>query len=148
VWVVALALAILLRLDFHVSRLETSGFAAMAILAVAAQIAIGGLFGLYAGRWRTGSFDEVAAVVRATALQTAFLFVVDFVASDQPMGRLTATIGCGALALLGCGGVRYAARALREARHRPTGEHLVRVLVFGAGDAAAQVTTAMLRDPN
>src|SRR5262249_11301852 len=67
---------------------------------------------------------------------------------DQRKIPLTATIGCGALALLGAGAVRYGARALREARHRPSGEHLVRVLVFGAGDAAAQVTTAMLRDPN
>ncbi len=148
VWVLALILAVLLRLDFDAHRVRLSGLLGMSIIVVATQIAIGGLSGLYAGRWRSGSFDEVAAIARATAIQTAFLFLVNLTASSPRMVPLTATIGCGALALVGTGGVRYFARALREARHRPSGEHLVRVLVFGAGDAAAQVTTAMLRDPN
>src|SRR5439155_2566586 len=44
-------------------------------------------------------------------------------------------------------GSRYLRRLAREARARPTGDNLVRIVVFGAGDAAAQVTMAMLRDP-
>ncbi len=147
-WVAALVLAVLLRLDLHLSRVDESGLVALALVAVAAQVTIGGLAGLYAGRWRSGSFDEVAALVRVTVIETVVLFVVDVLASDQRVVPLTATIGAGFFALVGTFAVRYAARTLREARHRPTGEHLVRVLVFGAGDAAAQVTTSMLRDPN
>ncbi len=148
VWVLALIAAVLLRLDFDPDRVRMSGLIGMIIIVVASQVAIGGILGLYAGRWRSGSFDEVAAIARATAIQTVFLFVVNVTASHPRMVPITSIIGCGAIALVGIGGVRYLARALREARHRPSGEHLVRVVVFGAGDAAAQVTTAMLRDPN
>src|SRR5687768_17102336 len=72
-WTVAIVVAVLLRLDFDLGRVHESRLAGMVLIAVAAQISIGGMTGLYAGRWRSGSFDEVAALVRATAIQTVFL---------------------------------------------------------------------------
>ena len=44
-------------------------------------------------------------------------------------------------------GTRYAWRLLHESQLRPQSDSAIRTLVFGAGEAAAQVITAMQRDP-
>ena len=62
IWTVAIISAVLLRYDFHTSSLHAGDIAIVVPLVLAAQLTIGGLLGLYVGRWMTGSFDELPAL--------------------------------------------------------------------------------------
>src|SRR5437762_3368903 len=59
-------------------------------------------------------------------------------------------IGADALAWAGglIGASRYLIRSYDEERRRPAGPDVHRLLVFGAGDAGAQIVASMLRDPS
>ena len=146
-WSAALVLAVLLRLDFEWSAFDALGVAAMVPLAVEAQLVGGYLAGLYRGRWRYGSFDEVAALARAAALTTAILFAVGLLLDHRAV-PLSSVLMAGIGALVVMAGIRYAWRLRRETRLRPTGldEGVQRLLVFGAGEGGVQVVTAMLHD--
>ncbi|MEZ5169563.1 MAG: nucleoside-diphosphate sugar epimerase/dehydratase [Acidimicrobiia bacterium] len=145
-WMLAITTASFLRVDFNLSDLSAGGQVLILPVVAAAHMSSALLFGLYAGRWHHGSFDEVAALVRTTALATTVVLVVDFMASHPRMVPLTAVVGGGILALVLMAGTRYATRLVLERRKRPTGEHLTRVLVFGSGEGATRLVTSMLRD--
>ena len=144
-WAVALVLATLLRYDFHLTDGTLQGLATAVPLAVAIQTAVGIAGGLYTGRWRFGSFDEVFALVRATAVTTSLVFVINPVVRTQLIPR-SVPLAAGVLALVLMAGTRYAWRLVLERRTRPGGEGSQRLLIFGAGDGAARVIPALLRD--
>src|SRR3712207_1688968 len=62
-WAVALGFATVVRHDFELSQVNERGLLALIPLAVLAQTVAGLGSGLYIGRWRFGSFEEVAALV-------------------------------------------------------------------------------------
>jgi FlaA1/EpsC-like NDP-sugar epimerase len=101
---------------------------------------------LYKGRWRVGSFDEVAALARAAAATTVLIFLANL-ALGRPM-PLSVPVGGGAMALVGTAGSRCVWRLLIERHRRPKGDRCTPMVVFGAGEGGAQVLTAMLRHPN
>lgn len=115
-------------------------------IAVLAQVAGGFGFGLYTGRSRFGSFDEVGALLRAVVTATTLLLVSNRLIRPQLASWPTVIAG-GVIALVIMAGTRYAWRLGIERRRRPTGEHAERLLVFGAGEGADQVIRAMLSDP-
>jgi len=84
IWIVALYLASLLRLDFNVSRVQSFRLALLFIPAVALQIVTGWWTGLYRGWWINGSFEEVAALARATVISTLGLAAIDLLAPGDP----------------------------------------------------------------
>ena len=102
--------------------------------------------GLYLGRWRLGSFDEVAALARTVAGVSSILFLVELRLSHRFV-PLSAVIGGGVIAFVLMGAARYFIRSYDDERRRPTGPDVHRLLVFGAGDAGSQVVGSMLRDP-
>src|SRR4029078_7823547 len=96
------------------------------------------------GRWSFGSFEEVAALLRAVTVTTVVFYVLDL--SPRPVRASTPLIpGCIALVMMS--GERYAWRLWGEHRKRPSGADAKRLLVFGAGDAGEQIVTALLRNP-
>jgi len=143
-WGVALALALTLRYDLNPSQAVWRGLFALLPLVCLAQLVAGLAAGLYTGRWRFGSFDEVAGLARSTIISTGLLFIanvgVGFVPRSVPLAG-------GLIALVLMSGVRYAWRLVLERRRRPGGEDCKRLIVLGAGEGAVQVITAMLRDP-
>jgi FlaA1/EpsC-like NDP-sugar epimerase len=145
-WVVALTLATLLRWDFKLTSVDGVGLVLIIPLAGLAQLVAGVSSGLYVGRWRFGSFDEVASVARATAITTALLFALDLWVAPRRMVPLGAVIAGGSIALVLMTGVRYAWRLAHEQRNRP-GPEAARMLVFGAGEGGSQIITRLLRDP-
>ncbi|MGI9033466.1 MAG: polysaccharide biosynthesis protein [Acidimicrobiales bacterium] len=148
-WAVALVGADLSRYDFDVRRLVPADLLAVITLAALAQLVTGMSAGLYTGRWRFGSFDEVAALVRSTVATTTVLFLANLWISRSPLlVPRSVPVGGGLAALVLMGGMRYGWRLVLEKRRRPAGEGVGRILVFGAGEGGAQVITAMLRDPN
>lgn len=146
-WVVALPLATWLRYEFSLSSVDTDALALLVPFAMAVQLVVGLAAGQYRGRWRYGSFEEVAALVRTVAIVTVLVAVVNRFALP---GRIpvSATILAGFCALLIHTGARYVWRLVLESRMRPSGEGAKRVLVFGAGEGGEQLLTGMLRDPN
>jgi len=148
-WAVGLLMADLFRYDFSRADVSWSGLSAVIPLAALAQVVSGMSAGLYIGRWRFGSFDEVAALVRSTLATSTIVFLADLWIRTNPLlVPLSVTLVGGLAALVLMGGVRYGWRLVVEKGLRPTGEGLGRLLVFGAGEGGAQVTAALLRDPH
>ncbi|HUP70136.1 MAG TPA: nucleoside-diphosphate sugar epimerase/dehydratase [Acidimicrobiales bacterium] len=146
-WAVALSFATAARYDFAGGRIDKAGLLATIPLAVVLQLGAGLTFGLYAGRWRFGSFEEVAALAKAAGLATVALFAFNLSVRPQPIPR-SAALGAGFAALVLMAGARYLWRLQLERMRRPTEHDSTRLLVFGAGEGGAQVITAMLRDPD
>jgi FlaA1/EpsC-like NDP-sugar epimerase len=150
-WALALYVAMVLRFDsfapdgwnhFRLQRL----LLAMAV-AAAFQIVAGLALGLYLGRFRFGTIDEVSHLAGTIAVTTLGLAVVNQLC--QPLLVPTSvTLAAGVLALIFTSAPRYAWRLVLERRMRPSGADVERVLIFGAGEGGAQTITAMLRNPN
>jgi len=144
-WALALSLALALRFDLRPGVSDWRGLIGFLPVVCLAQVVAGLSSGLYTGRWRFGSFDEVAGLARSTIVATILLFVTNLWATWVPR---SVPLAGGLFALVLTGGVRYAWRLVLERRRRPGGEGCERLVVLGAGEGAAQVITAMLRDPN
>lgn len=149
-WVVGLTTAMALRFDFSVdpstwSDFDGAGLLAATGIAAVMQSLASLMTGLYLGRWRFGSFDEVRKLVQATAVATLVLALVNAPLRLVPMGVVV--LG-GVLSLGLMCGVRYAWRLALERRLRPSEETAEKVLVYGAGEGGVQLLTSMLRDPN
>jgi FlaA1/EpsC-like NDP-sugar epimerase len=145
-WVVALPAAVMLRYELSVTTAVLRPLIVLVPMAVVVQLVVGLAAGQYRGRWRYGSFEEVAALVRTVAVVTVLLAVVNrFLLGERV--PVSATIGAGLFAILIHCGARYTWRLVLERRMRPTGEGAMRVLVFGAGEGGEQLLTAMVRNP-
>jgi FlaA1/EpsC-like NDP-sugar epimerase len=144
-WFIALSVATILRHEFHVETVAWGKVLVMSGFAAGVQLTMGTAIGLYRGRFRFGSFDEVAALVRTTAVVTGVLAIIDAFLLPRYV-PFSATLGGGFVALTMMGGARYAWRLTLERRMRP-GEDAQPVVVFGAGEGGLQVFTAMLRNP-
>ncbi|MBI2705695.1 MAG: polysaccharide biosynthesis protein [Actinobacteria bacterium] len=120
-------------------------FAAATIAAIV-QLLTGATTGLYRGRFRYGSFDEVANLVRAVMVTTIALAVVNRLNSQYFIPTSVVFIG-GFIALMLMAGSRYVWRLLLDRRLRPNKDKGTPVLVFGAGEGGVQVVTSMQRNP-
>ena len=150
-WALALYLAMVLRFDsfvphgwnhFRLSR----PLMAMAVATVL-QTAAGLALGLYLGRWRFGTLDEVSLLAGTVAIASLGLALVNQL-SKPLLVPTSVTLAAGVLAFIFMGAPRYGWRLVLERRMRPTGDDARRVLVFGAGEGGVQTVTAMLRNPN
>jgi FlaA1/EpsC-like NDP-sugar epimerase len=140
----AVAFGWILRVDFHPSNVDWSAFAIYVAWVAVLQSFVGSMEGLYKGRYRYGSFEEVAALLRTVAVATLTGEVVTLAVADGVPNSVP-VIG-GFVSVLCMGGSRYLWRLLREFAKRPEGDDLERVLVFGAGEGGSQLITSMLRD--
>src|SRR4051812_32682784 len=75
--VVGLAFATYGRYDFNFSGINERGVAGVIAAAVVLQLIVGWGCGLYRGRWRIGSFDEVSAVANSAIVTTAAVVGVE-----------------------------------------------------------------------
>jgi FlaA1/EpsC-like NDP-sugar epimerase len=146
-WTLALIFATLFRYEFDGLPADLySNFSMIIPIALVIEVVAGLACGLYTGRSRFGSFDEVLSLVRATAITVVALTVIAYVPEDR-LVPASAPLFSGALALVLMAGVRYCWRLALEQDNRPNGDHCHRLLLFGAGEGAVQVIAAMLRDP-
>ncbi len=146
VWIAALYVASLLRLDFNVSRVDSFNLAILFVPAVLLQAATGYWTGLYRGWWVNGSFEEVAALARSTAISALALVAIDLGFPGDRPAPISAVVGAGIMAFVGMGGARYVARQLLEQQRRSMTHDRERVIVFGAGDGGERTIRAMLFD--
>ena len=146
IWIAALYFASLLRLDFNVNRVQSFRLALLFIPAIVLQVATGWWTGLYRGWWINGSFEEVAALARATVISTLGLAAINLVAPGDRLAPISAVIGAGIIAFVGMGGARYLARQLLEQRRRALTHDRERAIIFGAGDGGERTIRSMLFD--
>jgi FlaA1/EpsC-like NDP-sugar epimerase len=143
-WWLAVPAALTARYGFNPPRHQLWLAAMLAILAGVGQLLASVVVTLRSGRRHAGSFGDVVSIGEAAGLTTVGLF-----AFNTPLNHrfvpLTVPLIAGAVALLLQCGLRVLRRGLIEARNRPDGDTAQRVMVFGAGEAATQIVTAMLR---
>lgn len=143
----AISFATLLRYEFAVTGPQWGRVGAMCALAAGLQAAVGFATGLYRGRRRTGSFDEVT-VLAATALWTTLIATdINLLVGAERLVPMTAIVLGGFTALALQAGARWSWRASAERRRRPTGTDATKLLVFGAGESAASIVGSLLREP-
>ena len=145
VWVAALYVASLMRLDFNVGRVRSFDLAVLFVPAIVLQVGTGYWTGLYRGWWVNGSFEEVAALARASAISMIALMGIDVLFPTRP-APISAVFGAGIIAFVGMGGARYVARQLLEQRRRALTHDRERAIIFGAGDGGERMIRAMLFD--
>ena len=145
-WIIGFVLASWLRFDFSLSGWSPDGVVAIFVFAALFQLLIGIFLGLYAGRWRFGSFEEVAAVVRSTGLVGVVVVLLDLLASNPRLIPLSVAAGGTVVALVVQLGFRYLWRLFLEMYNRP-GVDAERVIVYGAGEGGDRLITSMLRNP-
>jgi FlaA1/EpsC-like NDP-sugar epimerase len=149
-WAIGLYLAMALRFETFSSTgwnyFDLTGLLTAMAFAAILQAASGLAFGLYLGRWRFGSIDEVSHLVGSVAVTTTALAIINLM-SDPLLMPSSVTVAGGLVALVLMSGIRYWWRLDRERRMRPRGDAAERVLVFGAGEGGVQTITAMLRNP-
>ncbi len=144
-WVVAVFLCTWTRYEFELDVLDPVGILQAGLLVASAQVLVGIWQGLYLGRWRLGSFEEIAALLRTVVIAGLVLFALDLPTRWVPISVPVVAVF---VALVIMAAVRYGWRLLIERKKRPTDEGTARVLVFGAGEGAEQIITAMLRNPD
>jgi FlaA1/EpsC-like NDP-sugar epimerase len=142
---VGLFASVLIRFEFDPPDGMLAPTAGLALLATVVQLATGTSFGLYAGRWRFGGFEEVTALTQSLMSTTLVVALVNRFALGHRI-PISATLMFGMITLGMTAAVRWYWRLHVERRMRP-GSSARRTLVFGAGEAGSQVITSMMRNP-
>ena len=149
-WAIGLYLAMVLRFESFTpsgwNRFELTGLLTAIAAAAVAQTVSGLALGLYLGRWRFGTLDEVSHLVASVVITAGGLALVNQL-SDPLLVPSSVPLAGGLLALASMAAVRYGWRLVLERSMRPKGEGTTRVLVYGAGEGGMQTITAMLRNP-
>ena len=153
-WAVGLGFAALARHDFSWGQVGGARLFGLVVpVALLVQLGVGVWSGLYRRRWRFGSFEEAAALVRTGVAVTAVLFLANWWSTglllpEQRVLPASVPLSGGLAAMAVMLGGRYLWRLEVERRRRPDGERSTRVLVLGAGEAGEQVIRGMLADPD
>ena len=144
----ALALAVYLRLDLTLDDEIADGFWRVVPLIAALQVLSGFAYGLYRGKWRYGSYDEVAALCATVATANVALYLLnERYFTERPIPQSSVIVG-GLFGLVLMAGIRYAWRLLLEKLRRPNPRNAEKMLVYGAGEEGANIVTSLLRNHN
>ena len=145
VWVLAMSIAAAGRFDFNWSLVNQRNLVIAALVAVTAQLAWGYSVGLYRGRWRLGSYEEISWVAAGSALIATGLLATTLITSTHILSR-GAIIAAAGFQLVGALGARYMARAVYAAQGKSIHRRPHKMLVFGAGSAGLKAAEAIWQD--
>ena len=145
-WIAGITIAYMVRYQFSPPRHYATHLIFIALTAATTQIVIGFLSPLYRSRWRVGSLEELLCLAPTVAAVTALVSLVAL-SPLQHVVPASATIGGGTTALVGASAVRVLWR-LNWERRRPGGLLSERTIVFGAGEAGAQLLNSLHSDPS
>ena len=138
IWVVATLVSIILRYDFDLSLVTWLPTICIGLLAGLGHAALGSILGLYVGRYKYGSFDEVKALtITVFIVSILTLAVVTVIGFRFGVPRSAIPVAA-VLSLLLMFGARYLYRVTRERNSKPP-KDAVPVLVVGAGHTGNQV---------
>jgi FlaA1/EpsC-like NDP-sugar epimerase len=143
IWIVAVALAVLLRFDFRLEHVP-EGLPLFVGLVVVLHLVTGFTVGPYAIGHVMGSLEEVVDLLRIIALTVVPAFAINWFTSPLWAPRSVPLIG-GLIAILAMFGARFVVR-LRTTRPGAR-EDAERVIVFGAGRGGRQLIRSLITDP-
>jgi FlaA1/EpsC-like NDP-sugar epimerase len=146
VWIVAMLTGATVRLGGDLGDAFDPYFAAVIAVAVAVQFVGGLVTGLYRGRWRVATFEEVVGLGVVWSIATLCAIGLNLSFPDRPFPVGAAIVGS-VFAGAGLLGFRGLWRMLLEYVHRPAWS-AKRVIVFGAGEGGYQAIRSMMRDPD
>lgn len=144
-WIVAVFLALILRLELLVIQINVPGAVAFCAVAVISQLVIGMSFALYRGRYAFGSFHEARLLVIVTVIVSVILLLVSiaFISVIQ-IPRSVAIIAF-PFACIFMASTRYLKRMYVESKAKP-GDDAQRTLIYGAGFLGKSLVTRMMQD--
>ena len=145
-WIVAILLAIVLRLELLVERVDVSGLIVFCAVALLAQLVVGVSFALYRGRYAFGSFHEAKLLVLVTVIVSATLLLVgvgffSVIQVPRSVAMIAFPFACMFMAA-----TRYLKRMYVESKAKP-GDDAQRTLIYGAGFLGQSLVTRMMQDP-
>jgi len=145
-WYGALWVAVLARLDFSMANADVPALLGVATIAAGLQLATGVISGLYRGRRAIASFAEVRLVALSTFVATFAAFFLVVISGPPNLVPLSTVFAAGTYQLVGALGVRYIARLVVETRSRSMHPRPHGTIIFGAGEAGDQISSALLQD--
>ena len=143
--VVCFYVAATLRFDLDLGQSFSRPVTNCLILAVAAHLLIGTLWGPYAVGHVGGSYEEILDIAETVLMWVVPLFILVLVAPVQ-LGPRSLPITGGALSMLAMFGARFVLRAVRTRASTTIDSGSRRTLVFGAGEGGRQLVRALVRD--
>lgn len=142
-WLLAIEVTTLARYEGETALVDQRLVALAVCLAASLHAVLGSALRLYQGRYPVGSADEITALGIAVAGAAVGLFLATALLPTQLI-PMSVPIGGAAVGFVVMLGLRLILRRTREGAARPRdGEP---TLIFGAGDAGAQLIMSMLRD--
>jgi FlaA1/EpsC-like NDP-sugar epimerase len=143
-WAVCITGATLLRYGLDTRAVWSGRLVFILAVAVAVQLGAGYATELYRSQWRVGSFEQIQALAKTITVVTAVVTIVNLTPSRHVVPA-SATIGGGALALIVASALRSFWRLNWERQRVPMAQ-AERAIIFGAGDAGAQLVDALFAD--
>ena len=143
-WIIGLAVASYLRLEFDLGAVPVAAVLGIGALAVVFQVGVGTRAGLYVHRWRYGTFDEVTSTVKIVLLTTVVITAVNLTPAVDRALPVSVTIMGGFLALFVMGFGRMAWRIQMDTWTRVTDDREP-IIVVGAGEGGLRIITSMLQ---
>jgi FlaA1/EpsC-like NDP-sugar epimerase len=146
-WIVAIALALLLRYELGIRADQLVGATVIAGIAVVIQAVAGYALALYRGRHPFGSFQEARALVFVTvivaiSITVSLLVLYEEIGIGRSVGLIAFPFAC-----LFMGAARYVKRLYVESKSRP-GDGAQNTLIYGAGFLGNSLLTRMMQDPD
>lgn len=142
-WWLAILAAKFIRLEFQLSAFNWERLTIVLTCTVLLQAFWGYIFGVYRRRWRFASLDEIVSLSKAIlAVGLSVFSLLAF--SGQPLGPRSVPLIAIGFAMLLVGAVRVLWRVTKVRVLRSS--HTERLLIVGAGEAAAQVVRALNND--
>jgi FlaA1/EpsC-like NDP-sugar epimerase len=146
-WLAGLLAAARTTGDLPDARAWATRLACLALVACLACAGCGLAVGLYRGRYQRGSLDEVAGVSIAAGLTALCVAASGLILIPGQRAPVDTAIGAATIALLAMLGARYAAFATRQRSRKPASS-AVKIIVFGAGSAGAQLVQQLVGQPD
>lgn len=144
-WLVAAVAAVLIRFELRPPQEYVVAYVEVAAIAALVQLVAGYLIHAYRGRTRSGSFEDFLLTAILVSGSAAVALVVSFGFPFSPLPR-TAVISTAFIALA----IMLILRALVRIGRERSGTQSSRtkpVILFGAGDAGAQLSRSIHLDP-
>ncbi|MFQ5553892.1 MAG: polysaccharide biosynthesis protein [Acidimicrobiia bacterium] len=145
-WAFALPVAAYARVEFEWSRVDTGDLALAVSVVIAVHLVAGFATGLYLGRRKMASFEEVGWVAATAGIGVLALLVLIWVTPGTHLVPRSSILAAGAYEIVGALAFRFVVRVLMENRRRSPHARTNRVIVFGAGNAGEQAVRAIRED--
>ena len=137
-WAVALPVATFARQEFAIRSVNVGNLIVAIAIAAGVHVVAGILTGLYLGRHRLASFDEVRWVAITALIPVAVLLLILLISPGVNLVPRSAILAGAAYQIVGSLAVRYVLRVMIEQRRISAHPKAGRLLIFGAGDAGYQ----------